>query len=186
MRLGPSTPGDYVRARVLVPRNPGVTVCSVVRPWDPIVGSPDPIRGGLGPILGVRLAHVEVLDQPWRSGLYIQGSDTLPWGPDSLLRPWGISLSLDTWWLRTHPCGGVRRCCGPRVVARGWGESWLCPTYSTFTTRLRDRRVVLRLYTVARGTLDSGYRQWPPGPPQGRMQACRWGQNLYFASTWLD
>jgi hypothetical protein len=29
---------------------------------------------------GVRLAHVEVLDQPWRSGLYIQGSGTLPWG----------------------------------------------------------------------------------------------------------
>jgi hypothetical protein len=23
--FGPSTPGDYVRARVLVPRNPGVT-----------------------------------------------------------------------------------------------------------------------------------------------------------------
>ena len=27
MRLGPSTPGDYVRARVLVPRNPGVKQC---------------------------------------------------------------------------------------------------------------------------------------------------------------
>jgi hypothetical protein len=25
VRHGPSTPGDYVRARVLVPRNPGVT-----------------------------------------------------------------------------------------------------------------------------------------------------------------
>jgi hypothetical protein len=25
VRLGPSTPGDYVCARVLVPRNPGVT-----------------------------------------------------------------------------------------------------------------------------------------------------------------
>jgi hypothetical protein len=25
VRLGPSTPGDYVRAQVLVPRNPGVT-----------------------------------------------------------------------------------------------------------------------------------------------------------------
>jgi hypothetical protein len=25
VRLGPNTPGDYVRARVLVPRNPGVT-----------------------------------------------------------------------------------------------------------------------------------------------------------------
>jgi hypothetical protein len=28
VRLGPSTPGDYVRARVLVPRNPGVTPLS--------------------------------------------------------------------------------------------------------------------------------------------------------------
>jgi hypothetical protein len=28
VRLGPSTPGDYVRARVLVPRNPGVTARS--------------------------------------------------------------------------------------------------------------------------------------------------------------
>jgi hypothetical protein len=25
VRLGPGTPGDYVRAQVLVPRNPGVT-----------------------------------------------------------------------------------------------------------------------------------------------------------------
>jgi hypothetical protein len=36
VRLGPSTPGDYVRARVLVPRNPGVTpkltVSMVARP----------------------------------------------------------------------------------------------------------------------------------------------------------
>jgi hypothetical protein len=29
VRLGPSTPGDYVRARVLVPRNPGVTLYSI-------------------------------------------------------------------------------------------------------------------------------------------------------------
>ena len=28
MRLGPSTPSDYVRARVLVPQNPGVTMNS--------------------------------------------------------------------------------------------------------------------------------------------------------------
>jgi hypothetical protein len=55
--------------------------------------------------------------------------------------PWSISLSLDTGRLRTRPCGGVRRCCGPRVVARGWGESWLGPTHSTFTTRLRDSHV---------------------------------------------
>jgi hypothetical protein len=32
VRLGPSTPGDYVRARVLVPRNPGVTkeLCKLI------------------------------------------------------------------------------------------------------------------------------------------------------------
>jgi hypothetical protein len=41
-------------------------------------GRSGPPRGGLDPILGVRLAHVEVLDQPWRSGL--QGSSALPWG----------------------------------------------------------------------------------------------------------
>jgi hypothetical protein len=28
---------------------------------------------------------------------------------------------------------------------------------------------VQRLHTVEEGTPDSGYRQWPPGPPQGRM-----------------
>jgi hypothetical protein len=44
------------------------------------VGVSDPIRGGPDPIPGVRLAHVEVLDQPWRSRLYIKGSGTLPWG----------------------------------------------------------------------------------------------------------
>jgi hypothetical protein len=113
---------------------------SVLGPWDPIVGGSDPILGGPDPILGVWLAH-EVLDQPWRSGLYIQGSDTSHGGPDSLLRPWGISLPLDTWRLRTRPCGGVRRYCGPRAVAQGWTEPWLGPTHNTFTTRLRDSRV---------------------------------------------
>jgi hypothetical protein len=55
-------------------------VYSVLGPWDPIVGSLDPIREGSNPIPGVRLAHVEVLDQPWGSGLYIQGFGALPWG----------------------------------------------------------------------------------------------------------
>jgi hypothetical protein len=34
------------------------------------------------------------------------------------------------------------------------------------------------LHTVVRGTPDPGCRQWPPGPPQGRERACRWGQSL--------
>jgi hypothetical protein len=58
----------------------------------------------------------------------------------------------------TRPCGGVKRYCWPRVVTRGWGESWPGPTYSSFTTRLKIVAWVLRLYTVVRGTLVSGYR----------------------------
>jgi hypothetical protein len=102
-------------------------------------------RGGPGPTLEVRTVYLGVRHSPMG-------------GPDSLLMPWSTSL-LDTWRLRTRPCGGVRRCCGPRVVARGWGESWLGPTYSTFTTRLRDSCVdTVSLYS-SRGTLVSGYRQ---------------------------
>jgi hypothetical protein len=46
----------------------------------PHCGRPGPHTGGPDPIPGVRLALMEVLDQPWRSGLYIKGSGTLPWG----------------------------------------------------------------------------------------------------------
>jgi hypothetical protein len=43
VRLGPSTPGDYVRARVLVPRNPGVTGShSTVQPGGKMDGQVTP------------------------------------------------------------------------------------------------------------------------------------------------
>jgi hypothetical protein len=76
IRLGSDTCRHWTPAWVLFKAR----LCSVLEPWDPIVGGLDPIRGGPDPIPGVRLAHVEVLDQPRRSGLYIQGSGTLPWG----------------------------------------------------------------------------------------------------------
>jgi hypothetical protein len=47
-----------------------------------------------------------------------------------------------------------------------------------FSTRLRVAAQTSCLYTVVRGTPNPGYRQWPPGPSQGRMRACRWGQSL--------
>jgi hypothetical protein len=67
------------------------------------LGGPDYISGGSRPTLGVRTAY--------------PGSDALPWGSRSLLMPWSISPSLATWRLRTHPRGGVGRCCGPRIAA---------------------------------------------------------------------
>jgi hypothetical protein len=47
-----------------------------------------------------------------------------------------------------------------------------------FSARLRVAAHASCLHTVARGTPNPGYRQWPPGPPQGRMRGCRWGQSL--------
>jgi hypothetical protein len=125
------------------------------------VGGLDPIRGSGSHSRGPVRTRGGVLVQTWRPGLYIQGSDTFPWGPDSLLMPQSMSLFLDTWRHRTRPCGGVRRCCWPRVVARGWGESWPGPTYSSFTTRLKVVAWVLCFYIAVRDTLVLGYRQYP-------------------------
>jgi hypothetical protein len=188
MRIGPDhiRPGlDTCQLRTPAWALIKARVCFVLEPWDPTVGGLDPIRGGgPDPILGVWSVHVGVLDQPAGPDYISRGLALSHGGPDSLLMPWSISLSLDTWRPRSRPRGGVRWCCWPKVVARGWGESWPGPTYSSFTTRLKIVMWVLRLHTVVRGTLVSGYRQWPPGPPQGRIRAYRWGQSLYFASTW--
>jgi hypothetical protein len=47
--------------------------------------------------------------------------------------------------------------------------------------RPRDVARVRRLHTAEGDTPVSRYRQRPPGPPQGRVRACMWGQNLYPA-----
>jgi hypothetical protein len=132
----------------------------------PHYGRPGPPTWGPDPILGVRFAHVEVLAKLGGLDRIYRGPTLSHGGPNSLLMPWSISLSLDMWWPRTRPCGGVRRCCWPRVVARGWGESWPGPTYSSFTMRLKIAAWVLRLYT------GKGYTSFrvpivAPGPTSG-------------------
>jgi hypothetical protein len=124
------------------------------RSWDLTVGGPDPI-------LEVRSVHVEVPDQLGGPNYISRGPALSHGGPDSLLTPCSISLSPATWRSWGRPRGGARRCCWPRVVTRGWGESWSGPTYNSFTTRLKIAVWVLRLHTVVRGTLVSGYRQDP-------------------------
>jgi hypothetical protein len=98
--------------------------------------------------------------------------------PDPLTMSWSASPLLATWRPWSRPRGGAGCCRGSRVAARAWGELRLGPTYGTPTTRLGDSGVgSLSLYG-SRGTLVSGYRQWLPGPPQGRIRACGWGQSL--------
>jgi hypothetical protein len=133
------------------------------------VGGPDPIRRGPDPILGVWSIHVGVLDQLGGPDCISRGPAPSHWGPDSLLMPWSVSLSLATWRPRSCPRGGVKCCCWPIVVTQGWGESWSGPTYSSFTTRLRIVTWVLRLHTLVRGTLVSGYRHQPLWPTQRRL-----------------
>jgi hypothetical protein len=100
---------------------------------------------------------MEVLDLTQRSGSHIQGSYTFPWGSgltvdtlEYIIFSGHVAvLELSTWWGR-----------------------------ALFTTRLEITVWVSRLHNVVKGTPVSGYRQWPPCPPQGRIRAYRWGQSL--------
>jgi hypothetical protein len=120
MRIGP----DHSR--------PGLDTCQLWTPaWalskvlGPYCGRSGPHTGGGGPdpILEVRSVQVGVLDQLGGPDCISRGPTLSHGGPDSLLMPWSISLFLDTWQPRARPRGGVKCCCWPRVVARGWGES---------------------------------------------------------------
>jgi hypothetical protein len=116
------------------------------------VGGPNSIREGPDPILGVRLAHVAVLDQPWGSGLHIQRFGALPLGSELTVDAFEhITFSrhvaapdLPMWWSQAllWTQSGCPRL--GRVVA--WSHT---QQYSTLTTRLRDSRVgTATLYSI--------------------------------------
>jgi hypothetical protein len=122
------------------------------------MSGPDPTQRGPEPIPGIRFAPVEVLDLTRRSGLYIQGSSTFPWGS-------GFTAdTLEYIIFSIHVAAPE--------PSTWWGRA-------LFTTRLEIAAWAPCLHTVARGTPVSGYRQWPLGPPQGRIRACRWGQSVF-------
>jgi hypothetical protein len=114
------------------------------------VSGPDHTQRGPGPVPGVRFVPAEVLDPARRSGPYVQGSGTFPWGSgptvdtleDIVFSGHVAALESSTWWGRV-----------------------------LFTMRLEIAARAPRLHTVVRGTPVSGYRQ-------GRIQVCRWGQSL--------
>jgi hypothetical protein len=124
---------------------------------DPAEGGPDPTQRGLGPVPRVWSVPAEVLDPAQRSGPDMQGSSTFPLGS----RP-----TVDT----------LEDIVFPGHVATSEPPTWRARVL--FTARLGIVARAPCLHTVVRGTPDSGYRQWPPGPPHGRIRACRWGQSL--------
>jgi hypothetical protein len=134
-----------------------VRVSFVPESRDPAVSGPDPTERGPGPVSGVRIVPVEVLDLARRSGPYMQGSSTFPWGygpivdtlEDIVFSGHVASLEPSMWWGRV-----------------------------LFTMRLEIAARAPCLRTVVRGTPVPGYQQWPLCPPQGRIRACRWGQSL--------
>jgi hypothetical protein len=107
---------------------------------DPTMSGPDPTQRGPEPTLGVRFAPVDVLDLTRRSSLYIQGSDTFPWGSGPTVDTLEYIIFF----------GHV----APPEPSTWWGRV-------LFTTQLEIATWVPRLYTVTRGTLVSGYRHNP-------------------------
>jgi hypothetical protein len=105
---------------------------------DPAESGPDPTQRGLGPVPRVRSVPAEVPDPAQRSGPYMQGSDTFPWGSrptvdtleDIVFSGYVAALEPSTWW------GQV-----------------------LFATRLEIVARAPRLHNVVRGTPVLGYRQ---------------------------
>jgi hypothetical protein len=120
------------------------------------VGGLDLTQRGPDLIQGVRLAHLGVLDRTRRSELCVQGSG-------AFLR-------------RSGPTDGILEYTTSSVHMAPLGLP-MCWGRVLFTVRLEIAARAPCLHTVVRGTPDLGYRQWPPGPPQGRIRACRWGQS---------
>jgi hypothetical protein len=102
------------------------------------VSGPDPAQGGSGTCPRGPGTPVEVLDLTRRSGPYVQGTGTFPWGSGPTAK------ILEDIVFFGHVAA-------PEPSA-WWGRA-------LFATRLEIAAWTLRLYTVVRGTPVSGYRQ---------------------------
>jgi hypothetical protein len=128
-------------------------------------------RGGPGPNLEAQTVYTGSNTFPWGSRLTGDASEYVTFSGHM------AASDLPMWW------GQVLLLAQSSDLRLGQVMVWSHIQLFYHTTK--NSRVVLRFYTAVRGTLVSGYRQWPPGPPQGRMLAYRWGQSLYFASSGL-
>jgi hypothetical protein len=107
---------------------------------DLVVGGPDPTQGGPRPVPRIRSTPVEVLDLTWRSGPYVHGSGTFPWGSRHTVD------TLEYIIFSSHVA--------TREPSTWWGRV-------LFTMRLEIAACAPCLHTVVRGTPVSGYRHMP-------------------------
>jgi hypothetical protein len=135
-------------------------VCSVLEPWDPTVGGPDPIRGSGSHSRG----PVRTCEGPgpnWRPRPYIQGSSTFSWGSDltvDALKYITFSGHVATpdppmWWGQALLLAQSSRPRLERVMA--WSYIQL------FYHATKSSRVGTVLLYSSKGILVLGYRQSP-------------------------
>jgi hypothetical protein len=118
---------SWLRSGYSLSQNPG-TLLWVARTY----------TEGFGTHPGVRFAHVEALNLTRRSGPFIQGSGTFPWGSEP------TTDTLEDIVFSSHVAA-------PELSA-WWGRAM-------FATRLEIAAWTPRLHTVVRGTPISVYRQ---------------------------
>jgi hypothetical protein len=151
------------------------------------IGSP-PERGAQAH--RIKPGHVSVLDPCLGQGILYPGTSL--WVSRTLLGgiwtpskgPWHAYLGVPERIRGSGLCvqgSGSADCILGYIIFSGQAEpldpsTWWGRVLSTVWLEIAARAPCL--HTVVRGTPDSGYRQWPPGPPQGRVRACRWGQSL--------
>jgi hypothetical protein len=152
---------------------------SLVRRDNKLCGSIRPSTERGAEVLQIEPGHVSIPDPCLGHGtssprtLLWGGPELTWWGPNpiqqpraTLLRGSGLCVHGScVFWARRH-CLRERHLNCSRDTPR------------VFSAWLRVAAQTSCLHTVARGTPNPGYRQWPPGSPQGRMRACRWGQSL--------
>jgi hypothetical protein len=114
------------------------------------------LGGTWGPSEGLGMPSWESRTVIEGLGCAYRGPVSLCGGPNPMMHPGVYHLSL--------PRGAPRPA---HVVGSG----------AVLRAARRSRTCTTSLY-CSRGTPGSRYRQWPPGPPQGRIRACRWGQSL--------
>jgi hypothetical protein len=110
-----------------------------------------------------------------RPGPYSKGPGAYPRDPACLLGSSGLvrtGVRCPSVEVRTHRCtlGSIIFPC--HMVALDLPMWWGRVPLSVWPGGVVR---VQCLHIVEEGTPDSGYRQWPPGPPQRRMRVCRWG-----------